>query len=101
MGFQERQFRRYHVMTGEEPGRLVLEDTSAVRGGVMIERNGLIHNMKMGRKPREGILCSLPCLVPRVRAMSEAQPKGSSNLSSRCAMKVLMKRSGSLALATP
>ena len=57
--------------------------------------------LKTGRKPREGILCSLPCLVPRVRAMSEAQPKGSSNLSSRCAMKVLMKRSGSLALATP
>src|SRR5258705_7775349 len=57
--------------------------------------------LKTGRKPREGILCSLPCLVPRVRAMSEAQPKGSSNLSSRCAMNVLMKRSGSLALATP
>src|SRR5258708_16291044 len=42
--------------------------------------------VKMGRKPREGILHRLPCLVPRIRAMSEAQPKGSSNLSSRCAM---------------
>jgi len=58
-------------------------------------------SVKMGRKPREGILCSLPCLIPRVRAMSEAWPNGSSNLSSRCAMNVLMKRSGSLALATP
>src|SRR5258708_38045815 len=27
----------------------------------------------MGRKPREGILRSLPCLVLRIRAMSEAQ----------------------------
>src|SRR6266436_2734647 len=42
--------------------------------------------LKMGRKPREGILHRLPCLVLRVRAMREAQPKGSSNLSSRCAM---------------
>jgi len=57
--------------------------------------------VKMGRKPREGILHQLPCLILRVRAMSEAQPKGSSNLSSRCAMNVLMKRSSSLALATP
>ena len=58
--------------------------------------------VKTGRKPREGILCSLPCLIPRVRAMSEAQPKGTNSLCSRCTMKVdLMKRSGSLALATP
>src|SRR6266436_4498486 len=51
--------------------------------------------LKTGRKPREGILHSLPCLIPRVRAMSEAQPKGTNSLCSRCTMKVdLMKRSG-------
>src|SRR6266446_4499558 len=42
--------------------------------------------MKMGRKPREGILCSLPCLILRARAMSEAQPKGTNSLCSRCTM---------------
>src|SRR5258707_7501708 len=82
------------------------KDKKGKRGGctmtqVWLSLGPLPYPMKMGRKPREGILCQLPCLILRVRAMSEAQPKGCSNLSSRCAMNVLMKRSGSLALATP
>src|SRR5258708_38454623 len=56
--------------------------------GPLCKKEGWKPLVKMGRKPREGILCQLPCLVPRVRTMSEAQPKGSSNLSPRCAMKV-------------
>src|SRR5258708_430267 len=44
--------------------------------------------MKMGIKPREGILHRLPCLMWRVRAMSEAQSKGTSSLASTGAMNV-------------
>ena len=45
-------------------------------------------NMKTGRKPREGILCRLPCLMWRVREMSEAQSKGTSSLASTGAVNV-------------
>src|SRR5258708_29645407 len=49
-----------------------------------VEHLSLMFMLKMGRKPREGILHSLPCLVPRVRAMSKVQPKGTNSLYYRC-----------------
>ncbi len=58
-------------------------------------------SIENGKKTQGGNSASTTLPHWRVRAMREAQPKGSSNLSSRCAMEVLMKRSGSLALATP
>ncbi len=49
------------------------------QGCILPRRDKCTHGvLKTGRKPREGILCQLPCLILRVRAMREAQPKGSS-----------------------
>src|SRR5258708_17781942 len=63
------------MMCGK-PGHAMSACPTAMRGRVV----------KMGRKPREGILHSLPCLVLRVRAMSQAQSKGTNSLCSRCTM---------------
>jgi len=53
---------------------------------LMLSSFSVVYMVKMGRKPREGILCKLPCLILRVRAMSKAQPKGTNSLCSRCTM---------------
>src|SRR5258708_32285015 len=60
-----------HVATQNipQPGHLQHLQTSPDRQGQHTDSM-----LKMGRKPRGGILHSLPCLILKVRAMSEAQP---------------------------